>query len=255
MKKMTIWKVFTVGIGVVSLMVLTCQPGYAQEKWEFFLAPYMSLAGVSGDVAVNGMDTDVDASFSDILDVLDLSFSLHGEARKGRWAFMIDPAYLKLSEDAEAGPLNVKYEMQQWNVDFAGLYRPYKRELAENRALTLEVLLGGRYTSVDQELKLVGLGSGSETKQWFDPIIGGRLMTDLTEKLAFSLRADVGGFGISSDLTWNVTGMLGYKFTPLFSLWGGYKALGLDYTTGSGSDRFTYDTVAHGPLIGLGFSF
>lgn len=248
-------KIVTLAVCVVSLTMLTGRAGYAQETWEFFLAPYMSMAGVSGDVAVNGMDTDVDASFGDILDVLDLALSFHGEARKGRWGFIIDPAYLKLSADADAGPLNVKYEMQQWNVDIIGSYRPYKRELSDNRTLTLEGFLGGRYTSVDQELELVGLGSGKETKQWFDPIIGGRLMTDLTKKLAFSLRADVGGFGISSDLTWNVTGLLGYKFTKLLSVWGGYKALGLDYTTGSGSDRFTYNTVSQGPIVGLGFSF
>ena len=210
---------------------------------------------LSPDVAVKGLESSADASFSDILDVLDFAFQLHGEARKGRWAVMVDPTYLKLSEDADAGGADVKLEIQQWVVDVAGWYRPYERALSGDRVLALEVLLGGRYTSVDQELEIVGLGKGSDTQQWIDPIVGGRLITDLTNKLAFSLRGDIGGFGISSDVTWNITGLLGYRFTNLLSLWGGYKALGTDYTTGSGSDLFTYDTVTHGPVFGLGFRF
>jgi hypothetical protein len=206
-------------------------------------------------MAVKGLESSLDASFSDILDVLDVGFFLHGEARKGRWALMVDPNYINLSEDADAGGANVKLQIQQWVVDFAGFYRAYQRTLSGERTLALEALLGGRYTSLDQELELVGLGSGRETKQWFDPIVGGRLMMDLTKKFAFNLRADVGGFGVSSDLTWSVSGLLGYRFTKLFSLWGGYKALGTNYETGSGSDFFKYDTVTQGPVFGIGFSF
>ncbi|MCP4402668.1 MAG: hypothetical protein GY801_35850, partial [bacterium] len=66
---------------------------------------------------------------------------------------------------------------------------------------------------------------------------------------------DVGGFGVGSDLTWSVSSFLGYQFTPLFSLWGGYRALGVDYQTGSGTDVFKYDMTMSGPIIGLGFSF
>lgn len=253
--KMNMLKIVTITLCGLSLMMLTCSPGYAQDRWEFLLIPYLGMSGVNGDVAVKGLESSADASFSDILDVLDFAFQLHGEARKGRWALMLDPTYLKLSEDANAGPADVKIQIQQWVVDFAGFYRPYERALSGERVLALEVLLGGRYTSLDQELEIVGLGKGRETKQWFDPIVGGRLMTDLTKKLVFTLRGDIGGFGISSDLTWNVSAVLGYRFTKLFSLWGGYKALGTDYTTGSGSDLFKYDTVTQGPVFGLGFSF
>ena len=248
-------KVFTLVLCVILLTMLTGRSGYAQERWEFFFAPYLSIAGLNGDIAVKGLESSVDASFSDILDVLDIAVFLHGEARKGRWALMVDPNYLKLSEDADAGGANVKLQIQQWVVDVAGFYRAYERSLNGDRTLALEALLGGRYSSLDQELEIVGLGKGSEAKQWFDPIVGGRLMTDLTEKLAFNLRADVGGFGISSDLTWSVSGLLGYRFTKMFSLWGGYKALGTNYETGSGSDFFKYDTVVQGPVLGVGFSF
>jgi hypothetical protein len=35
----------------------------------------------------------------------------------------------------------------------------------------------------------------------------------------------------------------------------GYRALGVDFEKGSGAGRYEYDTVQHGPLIGLTASF
>ncbi len=90
---------------------------------------------------------------------------------------------------------------------------------------------------------------------WIDLIIGGRLIADLTEKLTFTLHGDIGGFGVSSDLTWNVSGFLGYQFTPLLSAWIGYRALGVDYETGSGKNQFKYEMTVSGPIIDLGLVF
>jgi hypothetical protein len=35
----------------------------------------------------------------------------------------------------------------------------------------------------------------------------------------------------------------------------GYKALGQDYETGSGPQRFRWDTVMHGPVLGFTVRF
>ena len=61
---------------------------------------------------------------------------------------------------------------------------------------------------------------------------------------------DVGGFGVGSDFAWSVTGLFGYKWqagTVEWAILAGYKALGQDYTTGSGAQRFRWDTTMHGP--------
>ncbi len=126
---------------------------------------------------------------------------------------------------------------------------------AGDRTFALELLAGGRYMSVEQTIEISGLGDLKGDKQWVDPIIGGRLMADLTEKLTFTLRGDIGGFGVSSDLTWSASGFLGWQFTPLLSAWVGYRAVGVDYETGSGNDRFKYDITVSGPIMGVGFSF
>ncbi|MBE0455543.1 MAG: hypothetical protein IBX58_18060 [Roseovarius sp.] len=95
-------------------------------------------------------------------------------------------------------------------------------------------------------------------ESWIDPIFGASLTQSFLQHWNFKLRGDVGGFGINSNVTWSVTAGFGYDF-PLgkvnSSAFLGYRAIGTDYSSGGQSDRFTWDVIFHGPLIGLSFSF
>ena len=62
-------------------------------------------------------------------------------------------------------------------------------------------------------------------------------------------------FGVvESDLTWNIVGLLGYKF-QLFGAearaLGGYRVLYQDFEDGNGANKFACDVITHGPIIGL----
>jgi hypothetical protein len=61
----------------------------------------------------------------------------------------------------------------------------------------------------------------------------------------------IGGFGVSSEFTWDVMAAVGYEVTEKISLVGGYRALGVDYTDGA----FEFDVVQHGPILGAVFRF
>jgi hypothetical protein len=61
----------------------------------------------------------------------------------------------------------------------------------------------------------------------------------------------IGGFGVSSDLGWDAFAGLGYEFNDRFSMVGGYRALGVDYT----NDEFVFDVVQHGPIFGGVYRF
>jgi opacity protein-like surface antigen len=108
---------------------------------------------------------------------------------------------------------------------------------------------------VDNELRLGGGPlapvSFSETKAWADPVIGARLRAAAWGRWIFVLTGDVGGFGVSSDLTWQVFGGVAYEISDRWSAKIGYRALGVDYTDGG----FKYDVIMHGPLLGLGYKF
>ena len=68
---------------------------------------------------------------------------------------------------------------------------------------------------------------------------------------AQGLEGDIGGFGVSSEFTWQAMAALGYRTSENSSLLLGYRAIGTDYT----NDGFTYDIVAHGVALGFEYTF
>ncbi|HEX5790843.1 MAG TPA: hypothetical protein VFY13_06795, partial [Luteolibacter sp.] len=57
---------------------------------------------------------------------------------------------------------------------------------------------------------------------------------------------DIGGFGVSSDSTWQALAGLGYHLDDSSSVWLGYRGIGTDYQDGG----FGYDVISHGLLLG-----
>ena len=62
---------------------------------------------------------------------------------------------------------------------------------------------------------------------------------------------DVGGFDAASQFTWQAMAGFGYNFQQYGSLLLGYRAIGTDYT----NNGFTYNIIAHGPLLAYEFKF
>ena len=66
-------------------------------------------------------------------------------------------------------------------------------------------------------------------------------------------RADIGGFGITSNLTWQLAAYVDFRASDLIAIVGGYRFLGNDYETGSGNELLHYDVTVSGPALGLTF--
>jgi opacity protein-like surface antigen len=115
---------------------------------------------------------------------------------------------------------------------FTGFYRFVQEETG-----TADVLAGARVWATDTELTLKpGLGPGLSSD---DQDVG--------------LRAygDVGGFGLASDITYQVLGSVNYTFTESISADAGYRYLKVDYEDGS----YLFDVAFHGPFLGVVFEF
>ena len=67
------------------------------------LTPYIFGAGLNGTTGIStglgNVTTDVDMSFSDVLDNLDSGFMMMFEARKDLWSFGIDGVYFKIKNE------------------------------------------------------------------------------------------------------------------------------------------------------------
>ena len=65
------------------------------------------------------------------------------------------------------------------------------------------------------------------------------------------MKADIGGFGVGSQLTWTAEGAIGCQVTPRIFTEVAYRALAYDYE-GNG---LTYDMITHGPQATVGITF
>jgi hypothetical protein len=84
---------------------------------------------------------------------------------------------------------------------------------------------------------------------------GVRLAVPGTGKSRVALAGSVGGFGLGSDFASQVYPMIGYRISRLLEVGAACRAMGMDYSTGSGKEEFVYDITTFGPELGVGFHF
>ena len=92
-------------------------------------------------------------------------------------------------------------------------------------------------------------------KSWVDPTIGARTNIHFSKNWYGELRGGVGGFGASSTFTWDAMALIGYNFWENATILGGYRAVGLNYESGSGQDNFKVNATMLGPIVGMAFHF
>jgi len=218
------------------------------KDWNFSLAPmYLWAVSIDGDMTVKGNKVEMDVPFSDIFDSLDGAVTFHFEGvHRQRLGFFSDLNYIKLSPDD--GAIDIDYT--QILFEFGGLYR-YTRG-----AHAFDGLAGLRYSYMDAELDFPGpLPNIDQSVDYTDPFFGVRWQWQMAEKWGLRLRGDVGGFGIGSDSTWNLVGLVDFKPWQHVALVGGYRALYQDYSKGSGSNKFEFDATMRGPILGLNITW
>lgn len=231
------------------------QPDVVTESgWTFAFAPYLWASGLKGDVGVDGLpEVEVDLSFSDILKHFDIGFMGVGEARYERFGVLTDVLYLKVSADDEVDShiVNADIELTSRTLTALGAL---EYRILEGEGGSLDVLAGGRLWWLKNDLDFDGAvitASGSETESWVDPVVGFRGRINLSPEFHLAGWGMIGGFGVSSEFFWDVMGGVGYQVSDSFSLFAGYRGLGVDYK----NDGFVFDVDMNGPLLGAVFTF
>jgi hypothetical protein len=245
-------------LGFHSLMAQDSLPkAGGSDKWHFRVEPYLMFPNMSGSTGIGALPlVSVDANASDIFSKLKMGGMLYLEASNDKWAINSDFLYMNLEQDItpssiiKSGSVNAK----QMGWELAGLRRvsPW-----------LEFGVGGLLNAMKVEEHItrnqVGGGettqSASKSKTWFDPMLITRMTLPSKGKLMGQLRAEIGGFGVGSDLAIQAQVLLGYKFSKLFDMNVGYRLISLDYESGDGGSTFIYDINTFGPMLRFGFSF
>jgi opacity protein-like surface antigen len=240
-------------------VALFLAPQLATADWAFELEPYLLASSIEGDTSmgrVTGLEVDVD--MSDILEVLDIGAMVHFEAHNSNgWGVALDYGFMDLGADI-SGP--------RGGVVDAGLRQGVLEALLVRRIASgdghIDYLAGVRWwdNDIDVEIDpavLPGSVAAEIDEDWIDLVIGIRWVNPLNEKWDFTVRADIGGFGLEADFTSSVAAGVHWKMSESMVLDLQYKATWVDYESGSSgqSDSFSYDTVTHGPVVGLIFNF
>jgi len=223
----------------------------ADEGWRFVVAPYLFASGLKGTVGSEDAAGDIEAEFDDLLG--DLKFggmlSLEAAPPRSRWSILADLIFVQLEGSGEStGPLAADAEL---SVDqFIGELSVAYAAMEDGR---LDVLGGIRYWDLSAELE-VDTGAGDETREgdadWVDPLIGVRSRLPLGSDFDVILRGDVGGFGVGSDISYNLGVGVGWSVSRVVELALGYRYLYVDY-----EDDVVYDVAQSGFLLGCYLSF
>ena len=84
-----------------------------------------------------------------------------------------------------------------------------------------------------------------------DPVVGMQVDFVATDALAFTLRGDIGGFGVGSDFSWGTLAAAKYEFTESASGFVGYRILDIDYD----DSDFVFDAQMGGLVLGFMIRF
>jgi hypothetical protein len=183
------------------------------------------------------------------------SREFHGRAAAATFGADIDAAY-SLAIVETGGAYTVWSQGRQGSpgstaLDFLTGARWWHQDLDVSADLTTTLALGGPRGITTRRNRAIAKSGGID---WVDVFVGERLEQQLAPNKEIVLRGDVGGFGAGSQFSWQAIATYN---SPLCMIHGipvdsyiGFRALSVDYSQGSGTSRFEYDTVTYGPVIG-----
>ncbi len=249
--------VFTAALLLAAIALTAAMPGAVAasevgsgDNWQFGANLYLWYADLGGGT-VNGGDIDVEAS--DIIDNLKMGFMGGVNARRGKWSFLVDAIYLKVSDDRSVTGklpsgadvrLEADLDVKTWIVTPAVTYR-----VVENERLNLDVLAGARYLWMEADLEFRVSRDFNNSDGVWDAIVGVRGDLALAEKWFVPFHLDIGTG--ETDFTWQALGGIGYRFSKV-DVVVAYRYLSWDFEDDS---KVFDDLNISGPLAGLRFRF
>jgi len=211
----------------------------AAPTWKVAIRPYFFLAGVSGSVTSGSNTIPINSTFGDILDNVKLSLFTSIALEKGRWGVYGDFQYIDLNAEG-SGAVGGTVGLRNIIGEIDGTYRPRRTE-------GLRLVAGVRGYQVDQTVT-IGANPPVKAKTLvIDPIIGAVGVWRLGDQWQFRLRGDIGGFGVSSEFTSQLSLVVLYDISKVVSIPLGYRTLNYRIKT----DGIHMDTGMGGLVVGV----
>jgi hypothetical protein len=224
-------------------------PGNDSSRWRFEFVPYLWFASLDGGIGLDPLPAvRLAAQPAEPLVNLDFALADAFTARKGPWVVLSDVTLTKLEVDETVSASDIEIDSLLVWASLAAGYAVVDAPRAR-----VEVFAGARYMLLDNDGRSVGsvTASNSKTEDWFDPIVGFDARGELAERWSVGLLADIGGFGVGSDLSYELLPRVSYAWNEIITLNAGYRLLSMDFE----SSELEYDVRESGWIVGVGFGF
>jgi hypothetical protein len=121
------------------------------EPWHFTIAAPGWLAGMDGTIGVRGVNADIDITFPEIVQHLDMIFAARAEAQKGPFGIYGEVFYIGLSDNTQINRLinNIHETVNLTLVDGALSWRLFNQP-----RWSLDFAAGTHYTNIYERLEL-----------------------------------------------------------------------------------------------------
>ena len=213
------------------------------SDWQFALRPYFFLSGLSGSITVTPVTIPVNSGFTDLVGNLKLGGFISFTAEKGQWGGSVDLQYINLYGES-SGQADNSVDLKNMIGEADLIFRPAA-------APTLRFLAGLRVYSVGQTVTLLGQEIPEVTTTVVDPILGAYGDWQIHRKWGFELRGDIGGFGVSSEYTYQLIGLFKWHISGTVDIPFGYRILGYQIK----KDSVRMNTRMTGLMLGCDIRF
>ena len=235
----------TRGISVLaSLIIGTLQSplAVAEDDVRYRLMPYLWTAGMDMEIGRPGNTREVDVSFSDYVDFIDLGAAFVFEARGDRWLVATNFLWVRLGEEFDLPTDTTEVEIDEFLVEaFAG-YRPSGWE-------NVWLVGGVRYLELETTIDFANINDVSASQDFVDPYVG-ISWEPRRGNWEYYLQGDVGG-GIDADFAWSFSLGAAYHFNDRYAVVGGYRFIDIEFE----DDEFVFDGTMDGIQIGVLITF
>jgi hypothetical protein len=164
----------------------------------------------------------------------------------GTLDFRIGDAAASAQLDATIGRAWIQYELGR------------KRWGCEGPVASWGAGIGARVYAIDASARVQsGLGGTSidRSKVWIDPTIGFEGSLQWRNGTSLRVAADMGGFGVGSDLSWFALAELSMPLGRRWDLTLGWAWHVIDFTRGVGDERLSFELLLSGPRLALTYTF
>ena len=246
---------------IAALGVLASSSAWAQnsDTWEWRVIPYLWGLNVDGTMEIGPIENDMDVSFSDIWDNMDIGGSLAGQFWKGQHGFHVDYTYLRLKPEpnflpsppfADGSKISSKMTINVFEAGYNWLFTDAQALLIGARYIDMEMRMSFDFTGpapIDPDPLTAG-------PSWVDYFVGLQSRHHLSANWGVNLVGTIGAGG--SDFPWTAQATFDRKFSNDNALHLGFRIWGLDYSENKNSlnARAALDATMYGFLVGYEFN-